>query len=69
MNLKFKLGRIVSTPGAIQALQNADQTPDLFLDRHVSGDWGELDAEDRKANEAAVAHEGDPENRSRVFSA
>lgn len=69
MNLKFSLGRVVATPGAIDALQDAEQTPDHFLDLHVSGVWGDLGEEDRQANERAVAHEDDPEKRSRVFSA
>ena len=30
------------------------QTPDEFLDRHVKGDWGELDEEDRQANDDAL---------------
>ena len=69
MNLKFSLGRIVATPGATEALQDAEQNPDHFLDLHVSGAWGDLGVEDRQANERAVAHEDDPEKRSRVFSA
>ena len=69
MNLKFSLGRVVVTPGAIEALQDAEQTPDHFLDLHVSGSWGDLGVEDRQANERAIAHEDDPEKRSRVFSA
>lgn len=69
MDPKFQLGRVVATPGAIQALQEADQTPDHFLDLHVHGKWGDLCAEDRQANELAIAHEEDPEQRGRVFSA
>ena len=51
---KFSLGRIVSTPGALQALHDADQEASEFLSRHVSGDWGDLDAEDRQTNEGAL---------------
>ena len=68
MDPKFSLGRTVTTPGALQALQDAGQSPDHFLDQHVSGSWGDLDAEDRKANEEAIAHEGDPDKQDRVFS-
>lgn len=31
-------------------------SPLEYLFRHVLGDWGELDAEDRQANEAALVH-------------
>ena len=51
---KFILGRIVATPGALQALQEAGQTADEFLARHGTGDWGDLDDEDRQANDAAL---------------
>ena len=51
---KFSLGRIVATPGALHALHDAGQTPDEFLARHVCGDWGELDDEDRQANDIAL---------------
>ena len=50
----FPLGRIVATPGALQALEAAGQQPAQFLDRHVSGDWGELDDEDKRENEFSV---------------
>jgi hypothetical protein len=46
----FPLGRIVATPGALQALQEAGQSPAEFFDRHASGDWGELDDEDKQEN-------------------
>jgi hypothetical protein len=69
MNVKFSLGRTVATPGALQALQDAGQSPDHFLDQHVCGAWGDLVAEDRQANEEAIAHEADPDRRARVFSA
>ena len=50
----FPLGRIVATPGALQALEAAEQQPSVFLDRHASGDWGELDEEDKRENEFSV---------------
>ncbi len=53
MNL-FSLGQIVATPGALEALKRANQTPATFLDRHVTGDWGELGDEDKQANERAL---------------
>jgi hypothetical protein len=51
---RFCLGQVVSTPGALQALENNDQTPAEFIGRHLLGDWGDLCEEDRQANEEAV---------------
>ena len=51
---KFSLGRIVATPGALEALREAGQEAGEFLSRHVTGDWGDLDQEDRQANDAAL---------------
>ncbi|MAX25834.1 MAG: hypothetical protein CMJ19_15145 [Phycisphaeraceae bacterium] len=65
---KFNLGALVATPGALNALEESGETPLLFLKRHVTGDWGDLCAEDRKANDNAIAHEGDLEKQMRVFS-
>jgi hypothetical protein len=50
------LGRVVATPGALGALELAAENPGSFLKRHVTGDWGELDEEDRRENELSVAH-------------
>lgn len=57
MKAKFPLGRTVATPGALDALLQAGQSPAFFLDRHVRGDWGDVDAEDRRANEEALFHD------------
>lgn len=53
---RFRLGRIVATPGALAALEEAGQSADELLRRHVSGDRGCIDAEDQEANEAALEH-------------
>jgi hypothetical protein len=53
----LSLGRIFASVGAIGAFAEAlDESPDSFLSRHVNGDWGELDNDDRKANEYALRH-------------
>ena len=59
----FSLGRIVTTPGALHALHDAGHRSGEFLARHVTGDWGDLDDEDRNLNNAAVI------NSSRILSA
>jgi hypothetical protein len=51
---KFSLGRIVATPGALEALQQANQSPFEFIERHQAGDWGELCAEDIRENEFSL---------------
>ena len=66
---RFKLGNVVATPGALQALAEAGQEPLHFLALHASGAWGDLNREDREANERATAHEDDPDQRDRVLSA
>ncbi len=50
----FSLGRLVATPGALEALQRSGQSPTAFLARHVSGDWGDVSAEDKRLNDEAV---------------
>jgi hypothetical protein len=56
MNETFPLGRIVATPGALAALERANQSAALFLTRHAGGDWGELDRADIAENEFSLAH-------------
>jgi hypothetical protein len=51
---KFSLGRIVATPGALETLRDSRHEASIFLARHVTGDWGDLDSEDRQANDAAL---------------
>jgi hypothetical protein len=51
---RFPLGQLVATPGALQAMQESGQSPDFFLQRHVTGDWGEVGAEDGRLNDEAL---------------
>ena len=60
---KFETGVILATPGATEAFDKTGQTPFEFLKRHVSGDWGDLDDEDRQLNDQALV------NGSRLLSA
>jgi len=52
----FRLGQIVATPGAMRALERAGEAPRKFLERHVCGDWGDLDEEDRQENALGLEH-------------
>jgi len=55
----FSSGEILATPGALGL--GVDLMPYLF--RHLTGDWGDLDAVDRQQNEQAV------KDGSRIMSA
>jgi hypothetical protein len=59
---RFLLGRIVATPGALEALESNEQQVMELLQRHVVLDPGELDEEDQQTNLDAV------ENGGRIFS-
>ncbi len=50
---KFNPGRIVVTRAAVDVLLPADMFSALA--RHLSGDWGEVHAEDWQANEVGLA--------------
>jgi hypothetical protein len=55
-SINLTLGKLVSTPGAIEAMARVGQEPLELLNRHRSGDWGEVDAEDWATNDHAVIH-------------
>lgn len=48
---KFSLGRVVATPGALEALQEAQTTIHKLLRRHLSGDWGDVGEDDWRTND------------------
>lgn len=50
----FKPGRVVATPAALEALEQAGQNVWVFLTRHLAGDWGMIDAHDKAANDVAL---------------
>jgi hypothetical protein len=54
VNAKFEPGQIVATPGVLEALAQSGQEPTFFLQRHLQGDWGDVDLEDAAANEQAL---------------
>jgi hypothetical protein len=56
--IRFPLGQVVATPGALSALEKAEQLPAEFLDRHVNGDWGDVPDPDKQENELSVAQGG-----------
>lgn len=52
----FPSGRLVATPGALSLLEQINKSPLEFLSRHVRGDWGDLDKEDKTENELSLKH-------------
>jgi hypothetical protein len=52
--VKFKLGRIVITRGAIAHCEEQKINPLDLLSRHAAGDWGDLCDDDKAANESAI---------------
>lgn len=50
----FVLGQIVATPGALGFLEERRIAPQVLLQRHLSGDWAEMDDFDQEANRQAV---------------
>ena len=53
---RLPLGRVLATPGALRLLRDAGEDPFGYLARHASGDWGILDAHDRRENERSLKH-------------
>ena len=64
----FSLGKVVMTSNLQHQLienipQSWDQELKAMIDRHVTGDWGDLEGADQQANDAAL------KDGSRIFSA
>jgi len=57
----FPLGRLVTTPGALDAMSLLEMR--TALQAHQRGEWGDTEAEDSASNDAAVREGG------RIFSA
>lgn len=50
------LGRVLATPGALEALAEAGESPFGYVARHAIGDWGDLCEFDRRENERSLRH-------------
>ena len=57
MTYLFSPGRIVATPGAMAAFEEAGENPAPYLLRHLTGDWGDLDEFDKLQNESALKND------------
>ena len=49
---KFRLGKIVSTPNALDRLTQEDIL--MGIQRHQAGDWGDMDEHGRHENELSL---------------
>lgn len=49
---KFQLGQLVATPNALNQLTQDDILSGIV--RHQSGDWGDVDEDDRKENDLSL---------------
>jgi len=55
-NPLFHLGDVVATPESICTLNDHGISAHSLLQRHASGDWGDLCEEDVQANNDALQH-------------
>ena len=51
---RFALGQIVATPGALEAARDHAVDVVALVQRHQSGDWGAVCADDARANDRAL---------------
>jgi hypothetical protein len=61
--VRFPLGRLLITPGAADAIAEAGQSPQEFINRHARLEKGQLGDEDYRENLFSVSR------RLRIFSA
>ena len=52
--VRFSLGKLHVTPGAVAAMARTGIDPATLLDRHQHGDWGHVDTDEALANNDAV---------------
>lgn len=52
--LPLDLGRCTATAAALKALEDADMMPLALLIVHSMGEWGDINLQDRAANDQAV---------------
>ncbi len=54
----FDPGRVTATPGAVEALQTVGVDPVSLIDRHVTGDFGDVG----KMSPVSIDPKGDPQH-------
>ena len=53
---RFNPGQVVATPSALAAFEASGESLLTYLQRHLSGDWGDVDVEDARENELSLKH-------------
>jgi hypothetical protein len=53
---RFEVGVVVATPGVLEVLGDLEVSPSELLERHASGDWGEVPPEDARENEYSLKY-------------
>ena len=53
---RFELGLVVATPGALEVLGAFEVSPSMLVERHASGDWGDVPSEDARENEYSLKY-------------
>ena len=53
---RFGLGVLVATPAVLELLGEFEVAPSELLERHASGDWGDVPSEDARENEYSLKH-------------
>lgn len=51
---RFPLGRLVATPGALEALNEAAESFWQYVTRHSNCDWGDISRADKTENELSL---------------
>lgn len=54
--IRFSLGHLVATPGALELLERMSVNECELLQRHQRGDWGNVPAEDAIENENSIVN-------------
>jgi hypothetical protein len=52
--MRVTCSKFMATPAALAALEASEQSPEEFLQRHLSGDWGDVCEDDQEANEQSL---------------
>jgi hypothetical protein len=52
----FDLGAVVATPGALALLASTGTSPAELLERHASGDWGEVPSQDAREDARSLRY-------------
>jgi len=51
---RFSLGQVTATPGALEAMNDAQQSAFEFIARHARCDWGDTCPDDATANDQSL---------------